>query len=438
MVKSLEISNLALQKTKKILIMKQPLDQLTKIISNALNDGAKLRKNFETFFIEAMILFISIKGRINFSQMSRYGDSCESRFRQNFKRAFDWVGYNAEFTKHTEGHRVAIAIDPSYIDKTGKCTPGVNMYWSGCANASKWGLEITAMALVDVDTREAIHLKAVQTVDTVKVGRPPKYIAGMENPNSLTAHYLRVIAGEKGSLLKICNLLVADAFFSKKSFVDGLSVLGFNLISRFRNDVRLRYLYNGPKTGQRGRPKKFGDYVKVKELDMDVFSEDKITDENGKEVVLYSAIVWSVSLKRSVKVVIVDCMEPNKKTQMRKTFFSTDTTMSAKDIMETYRTRFQIEFLLRDAKQFTGLTNCQSRKKEALEFHFNMSLSSINVIRKFARENNLRLSVSGVKTLIHNAVLIKQFLRKCGCRPNLLLNTNDFKDLLFYGVAHAA
>ena len=85
--------------------MKQPLDQLTKTICDALNGVAKVRKNFETFFIEAMILFISVKGHINFMQMSRYGYSFESRFRQNFQKDFDWVGYNAEFTKHTDGHR---------------------------------------------------------------------------------------------------------------------------------------------------------------------------------------------------------------------------------------------------------------------------------------------------------------------------------------------
>ncbi len=49
---------------------------------------------------------------------------------------------------------------------------------------------------------------------------------------------------------------------------------------------------------------------------------------------------------------IVDgLMEPGKKTQTRKVFFSTDTEMPAKDIMDIYRTRFQIEFLLNDFKE---------------------------------------------------------------------------------------
>ena len=56
-------------------------------------------------------------------------------------------------------------------------------------------------------------------------------------------------------------------------------------------------------------------------------------------------------------------------TQSRKVFFNTDTDMSAVDIFDIYRTRFQIEFLYRDSKQFTGLCNCQSRDVKAMSNH---------------------------------------------------------------------
>ena len=140
-------------------------------------------------------------------QMSRFGDSCESRFRQNFQKNFDWVGYNSEFTSQMAGHRIALAIDPSHIDKSGNHTPGVGYFWSGCASAAKHGLEILDIAVIDADEKDAVHLKAVQTVDTVRVGRPPRYIAGMKNPNSLTAWYLRALAQEKDALQKISNIL---------------------------------------------------------------------------------------------------------------------------------------------------------------------------------------------------------------------------------------
>lgn len=301
----------------------------------------------------------------------------------------------------------------------------------------EWGLEILGIALVDADERDAVHLRAVQTVDIVSRGRPPKYLAGMDDPNSLLAWYLKVIASQKDALWKVCKTVVADAYFSKKPFVDGLIALGFNLISRFRSDVRLRYLYDGPKTGKRGRPKVYGDRVDIRNLDMNAFVSEDITSDD-KVVTLYSAVVWSAGLKRKVKVVIVDCLEPGRKTQERKVFFSTDTSMSARDIMDIYRTRFQIEYLYRDAKQFTGLAHCQSRKRESLDFAFNMSLSSVNVARAFARSCGVHLSVSNVKTLIHNADMIQRFIRMSGKHPHRLLNTNDFKELLYYGVSDAA
>lgn len=437
MVKSLKISKLAVTTQTNLLMEIQPLDQLTKIINDALNGTAKLHKSFQTFFITTSILFLSMTKRKNFTQMALFSNCCESRFRQNFQKKFDWVRYNLAYCREKLRHRIAIAIDPSYIPKSGKHTPGTGYFWSGSASAAKWGLEILGIALVDADDRDAIHLRAVQTVDTVSKGRPPKYLAGMDDPNSLLAWYLKVIASQKEALLEVCKTIVADAYFSKKPFVDGLIALGFNLISRFRSDVRLRYLYDGPKTGKRGRPKVYGDKVDIKNPDMNVFVGEDITSDD-KVVTLYSAVVWSVGLKRKVKVVIVDCLEPGKKTQERKVFFSTDTSMSAKDIMDIYRTRFQIEYLYRDAKQFTGLAHCQSRKKESLDFAFNMSLSSINLARAFARSCGVHLSVSNVKTLIHNADMIQRFIRMSGKRPHRLLNTNDFKELLYYGVSDAA
>ncbi len=50
-------------------------------------------------------------------------------------------------------------------------------------------------------------------------------------------------------------------------------------------------------------------------------------------------------------------------------------------ILEYYRTRFQIEFIYRDAKQFTGLNDCQARSEIKLHFHFNASLTAINLAK---------------------------------------------------------
>ena len=237
-------------------------------------------------------------------------------------------------------------------------------------------------------------------------------------------------------LLSICKLIVADAYFSKESFVSGVKSMGFNLISRFRDDVNLKYLYSGPKTGKRGRPQKFAGKVDVNNLDMNVFSED-YTAEGKLVYKMYTAVVWAVSLGCEVRVVLVDYEDAEKKRQTRKVFFSTDTSMSARDIFDIYRTRFQLEFVFRDAKQFTGLTHCQARNKEALSFAFNASLTSVNLARAFARQQGMLLSVGSTKTLLHNAAMVDRFIAMSGKSPNMRLNNTDFKELLFYGVRAA-
>ena len=96
------------------------------------------------FLIETSILFLSIRGRINFLQLARYGKYKEQRYRQQFEKSFDFLTFNKELTLSQGSGRYAIAFafDPSYISKSGKKTPGLSWYWSGCANQAKWGLDI--------------------------------------------------------------------------------------------------------------------------------------------------------------------------------------------------------------------------------------------------------------------------------------------------------
>ncbi len=307
----------------------KPLIQLREMIAAALSSMTNLSKTFEKFIIDTMQLFLTSSGRMNFTQMARCSNSCESRFRQNFKKSFDWLSFNKHFLTSMLGHRIAIAIDPCFIPKAGKKTPGVDWFWSGCAGAIKHGLEILGLSIVDADAKDAVFLKAEQTFTSKCRGRKPKCTKGMEDPDSLTGWYLRMLCRISRQLLSICKLIVADAYFSMESFVSGVKELGFNLISRFRE----------------------------------------------------------------VRVVIVDYLDTDKKTQARKVFFSTDLSLSARDIFDIYRTRFQLEFVFRDAKQFTGLTHSQARNKEALAFAFNASLSSVNVARAYARQQGHNLSV---------------------------------------------
>ena len=100
------------------------LDQYLAIIKVHLNEsGAKINKWHEKFRLEVLLLYLIIPSRINFLQLGRYGKYSEQRYRQQFELDFDWFFFNSSLVESHFGSRLAIAFDPSYINKSGKYTP---------------------------------------------------------------------------------------------------------------------------------------------------------------------------------------------------------------------------------------------------------------------------------------------------------------------------
>lgn len=111
--------------------------------------------------------------------------------------------------------------------------------------------------------------------------------------------------------------------------------------------------------------------------------------------------------------------------------------MNGKDIIEYYRTRFQIEFCFRDAKQFTGLNHCKARDLKKQDFAFNASCISVNIAKIMQREEYPTLSIGPLRSYLSNIYMLNRFLAKSGLRPNRTLNAKLVKEL-FELVADAA
>ena len=70
-------------------------------------------------------LFMAIPGKVNFLQMGRYGEFSEQTYSNNFENeAFDWFAFNEHLIRKVlDGKFLAIAVDPSFLTKSGKKTP---------------------------------------------------------------------------------------------------------------------------------------------------------------------------------------------------------------------------------------------------------------------------------------------------------------------------
>lgn len=87
------------------------------VVKQTLNKSTKLNKWRHDFLTEIFMLYMVIPNRINFKQMGRYSDYGEQRFRNQFKQKYDFMEFNRELTAAYFDKRIAIAFDPSHIDK---------------------------------------------------------------------------------------------------------------------------------------------------------------------------------------------------------------------------------------------------------------------------------------------------------------------------------
>jgi hypothetical protein len=391
-------------------------------IKKILNKMPNINKSQYDFMLYVLVLFMSIKGRINFLQLGRYSNHGEQHFRNKFEKAFDFLSFNKELVLEHCSKHLTIAFDPSYISKSGKSTPGLGYFWSGCAGKAKWGLEIGGIAAIDIDNHTAFHLEAVQTKTS--------------KTDSLLMTYAKTIVDRKEALHSISKYIVVDAYFSKESYVSEICKNNFHIVSRFRNDANLRYKYEGEQKTGRGRPKTLDGKIDYKNINQEKFS----IIEDNEQCKIYHAIVNSKSLKRDVNLVIVYTCRNDKWTH--KLYFCTDLSLSAEMVLKYYRTRFQIEFIYRDGKQFTGLNDCQVRSEKKLYFHFNTSLTAINIAKvshwiKTPKEERKAFSMSSVKTMYYNELLIDRFFSMFGLSPNTSKNKRIAKKLRKYGAIAA-
>ena len=90
----------------------------------------KLRKSF---VLQTVYLFLAIKGKINFLQLERFGQSDEQTFRNHFDKPFDFLKFNSELVKEHGGGHYTIGFDPCYTNCDTFCRIKNNVWYNTSA-----------------------------------------------------------------------------------------------------------------------------------------------------------------------------------------------------------------------------------------------------------------------------------------------------------------
>lgn len=391
---------------------------------NQILDGLKnihkpQRKFLEVFFATMMVC----QSAINFSALARHSRMNEKTFRRNFRKEVDFVEINERIISQSSCQIAAFAMDASFIKKSGKQTYGLDKFWNGCHARAEKGLEASIISLIDLRQNASFALTASQTAPQ------------LETRESRRAGYSRIdFYGEQvektaSSILKYTRQGVFDGYYAKQKFVAKMVSLGFEMICRLRLDANLKYLYEGQQKSRGARKKYDG---KVDFNDLSPLKEETL-EIDEKQIKLFSGRVFAPRLKRIVKLVVV------KYRKRSVNLFSTDVKLSAEKILQLYRSRFTIEFLIRDAKQSAGLATCAARDNKALEFHWNAALSTVNFARGIAKQEEVEaerkpFSMKSIKQRFFNEYLLKMFISNLGLEQSLIKYQETYEKLRSFAV----
>jgi DDE superfamily endonuclease len=302
-----------------------------------------LGKPQQKFLLTLFPTILLLCGKVNFTNLSRYSDLSEKTFRRQYSQPFNFMAFNAHLIAATPpavGARIA-AMDHSFIPKSGKHTHGLDWFYNGSASRSQKGLEISTLAIIDVQARQAYPLSAQQTpvplaqdqagriaqrtqrisptaIERAQAQLQPLPQAPMTpkiskmmidqaqahlqqlpqaQPNRLD-HAITQLEKSAPYFPKDLQYLAVDAAFSNQKFIDAGVGLNLHLVGKLRHDANLKYLYEGEQK-PRGAQRKYDGKVNFQE-----WSRFTFVEALEPHLKLYTAVVWHVSLKRQISQAI--------------------------------------------------------------------------------------------------------------------------------------
>ena len=398
-----------------------------RLLQSVLPTLSQTKKPQRKFIAHLLGLLMMLPGHATFRNLSRYSSYHERTFARWYDRPFDFVSLNKAALSQVipSEHEQALILDASFIPKSGKHTYGLERFWNGTQGRAQRGLEISLLAWLDITDNRAYALSVEQT--------PPSDPTNASPGSRLTGYLDQVQRVVSAHDLSHLRYVITDGFYSKRTFLYGLRDLGLEQIGKLRLDADLRYLYQGPKRPGPGRPRTYDGKV----LWDDLSRFECLETEDG--VWLYHHVLNHVQWRRNLRVVLVVDARGRRKAVL----FSTDTALPAARLYRYYKARFQVEFVFRDAKQFTGLSDSQARSQAKLAFHFSASLSALTFAKLEARypataseskdtRESRRFSMASLKRRAFNEHLMARISQPLAKGHSLEKSSPEYQELCNY------
>ena len=335
------------------------------------------------YFAHLVALLQWLPERVNFTHLERYGGWSARTHARWFARAFPFARLAVAALGILRPRPVGelLALDASFVPKSGDRTWGLGWFWSGMARAARRGLEVSLLAAVDVAEGGAYPLCARQSPGATPSRRQACGAAtGRTTTVAVGLALLREAVAAGARTMLGARWVAVDGGYATKTFVEGVRALGLHVVGRLRKDAVLRFRYTGPHERRPGRKRQFDGRFDRRDL-----ARMARTTLKAEKVDLYHAELHSKAWQGWLQVVYVLPRGADPRTKEGVLLYSTDPDLAPARLVRFYHARFQIEFAFRDAKQHLGLNDGQARSRDKLHFHFNAVFAALFWARLQAR-----------------------------------------------------
>ena len=194
--------------------------------------------------------------------------------------------------------------------------------------------------------------------------------------NTLIRSVCRLFNGVKVRVL-------VDSWYMRRCFIDTTIARGFDVIGQVRIDTRL---YDEPprrKRGQKGRPRKYGEKYTPKRIAHLKRTTTTLKIYGKEQSIRYrSKVVKARFLDgRNVRAVWCELKSDNGRWKNASLVISTDVSMTAEQVIESYGLRWSIESMFNQLKLSWGLKEAWQQTRQTLHRWVHITMAGYGLIQ---------------------------------------------------------
>ncbi len=240
-----------------------------------------------------------------------------------------------------EGNRILLIIDDTYNEKKGKHTEGVGKFFDH-SKGFIWGNSIVTSVLQS----KGLFIPHIAKIYVKKEDAGPDFKTKIQIAIKNIIEPLKVPAGTR-------LMVVFDSWWFSAALIKSCRELGHNVTCQIKSDKKI--LLDKCESHQ---VKRYAEH-----LDAESFRKIEVKARGKKKS--YFIVEQMVKLDKTLQVRLIiykqkDDAEPNY-------YISTDTELTAKEILSIYEDRWDIETAHREANKKLGFKDYQLRSKRSIE-----------------------------------------------------------------------